>query len=264
MALITETWLNEDTWVLTSEQSRNQFHLGTSNQIGKRGGGLGLISRSYLKTRKIMEGNQKMFQHAKWKVETHDNSVTCIVIYRPPYSSKNQETVTKFLVKFTELLANILGSFSNVIVLGDFNVHINDENDNEAGIFDDTITAFGFNQHITFPTHWKGNIIYLAFIETCNSIKVKSCRPGPILSDHMVVDIVMAQASQPIQRKLIKYRKLKDINNDQLNRDLEVSDTDTGSIDDMVGDLESKLLQALNKHAPKITKTVTIRHRILW
>ena len=70
----------------------------------------------------------------------------------------------------------------------------------------------------------------------------------------MAVHIVMTQPSQPIQRKLIKYRKIKYIDINQLNRDLEVSDTVTGSLDDMVEDLESKLLQALNKHTPEITK----------
>ena len=43
---------------------------------------------------------------------------------------------------------------------------------------------------------------------------------------------------------------LKDIDINQLNRDLEVSDISTGSIDDMVENLESKLLHTLNKHAP--------------
>ena len=37
-----------------------------------------------------------------------------------------------------------------------------------------------------------------------------------------------------------------------------------GSIDDMVDQLESKLLQILNKHALEITKTVTVRHRLPW
>ena len=180
-----------------------------------------------------------MFQHAIWKVKTHSNSVTCIAIYRQPYSSTNQETVTKFLDKFKECLANILGSFSNMIALGDFNVHINDENDNEAGMFEDTLTALGFNQHVTFPTHWEGNILDLVFTDRYNSIKATLCRPGPIRSDHMVVDIAMAQPSQPIEKKLIKYRKLKEIDINQLNRDLEVPDTVTGSIDDMVEDLES-------------------------
>ena len=87
-----------------------------------------------------------------------------------------------------------------MIVMGDFNIHLNNENDNEAGIFVDTITALGFNQHVTFPTHWVGNILDLVFTETCNSIKVMSCRPGPILSNHTAVDIVMAQPSQSLQK----------------------------------------------------------------
>ena len=62
----------------------------------------------------------------------------------------------------------------------------------------------------------------------------------------------------------IKYRKLRDINIDQLNNDLEVSDIVNGPIDDMVDELESKLLQPLDKHAPEITKMVTVRHRLPW
>ena len=237
ITVITEMWLNEDTdkaWVLTSELNRNGFSLDTSNQIGKRGGSLAIISRPYLKTRKIMEGNQKTFQYAVWKVETHSNSVTCIAIYRPPYSLTNQETVTKFMDEFTVWLASILSSFSNMMILGDFNLHINDENDNEVGIFVDTMIALHFNQHVFFPTHRAGNILDLVFTETCNSIQVKSCRPGPILSDHRAVEIAVTQSTQYIQRKLIKYRKLRDIDIDQLNNELEVLDIVTDSIDDMV------------------------------
>ena len=193
IAVVTETWLNEDTdkaWVLPSELNRNGFNLDTSNQIGRRGGGLVIISRSYLKTRKIIEGNQKTFQYAVWKVKTHGNTVTCIAIYRPPYSATNQETVTKFMEEFTVWLASISGSFSNMIVLGDFNIHLNDENDNEAGIFVDTMIALGFNQHVSFPMHTAGNILDLVFTETCNSIKVKSCTPRSILSDHTGVEIL--------------------------------------------------------------------------
>ena len=157
--------------------------------------------------------------------------------------------------EFTVWLASISGSFSNMIVLGDFN----DENDNEAGIFVDTMIALGFNQHVSFPMHRAGNIL-----ETCNSIEVKSCRPGPIFSDHTAVEIVVTQLTQSIQRKLIKYRKLRDIDIDQLNNDLEVSDIVNGPIDNMVEELESKLLQALDKHTPEITKTVTVRHRLPW
>ena len=228
----------------------------------KKRRGLAIIPRSYLKTRKIIEGNQKTFQYAVSKVETHGNTLTCIVIYRPPYSATNQETVSKFVDEFTVWLASISGSFSNMIVLGDFNININDKNDNEAGIFVDTMIALCFNQHVSFPTHRAGNTLDLVFTETCNSIEVKSCTPGPILSDHTTVVIVVTKSTQYIQSKLIKYRKLRDININQLYNDLEVSDIINGPIDDMVDELESKLLQALDKHAPEITKTATVRHRL--
>ena len=196
IAVVTETWLNEETdkaWVLTSELNRNGFNLDTSYQIGRRGGGLAIISRSYLKTRKIIEGNQKTFQYAVLKVKTHGNMLTCIAIYRPPYSATNQETVSKFVDDFTVWLASISVSFSNMIVLGDFHIHINDENDNEAGIFVDTMIALGFNQHVSFPTHRAGNTLDLVYTETCNNIEVKSCTPGPILSDNTAVEIVVTQ-----------------------------------------------------------------------
>ena len=128
----------------------------------------------------------------------------------------------------------------------------------------DTLIALGFNQHVSLPMYRAGNILDLVFTETSNSIEVKSCKPGPILSDHTAVEIIVTQSTQYIQRKLIKYRKLRDIDINQLNSDLEVSNIVDGSIDDVVDDLESKLLQTLNKHAPEITKTVTVRHRLPW
>ena len=82
-----------------------------------------------------------------------------------------------------------------MMLLGDFNIYINDENDNEAGIFMDTMIVLGFNQHVSFPMHRAGNILDLVFTETCNSIEVKSCRPGPILSDHIGVEIVVTQST---------------------------------------------------------------------
>ena len=89
-----------------------------------------------------------------------------------------------------------------MIVLGDFNIHKKEENDNDAGIFVDTVTALGFSQHVIFPTHQVGNILDLIFTETCNSIKVKSCEPGPILSNHTAVVIVIAQPLQSYKESL--------------------------------------------------------------
>ena len=86
-----------------------------------------------------------------------------------------------------------------MMVLGDFNTHINDENDNEAGIFVDTVIALGFNQYVSFPMHRAGNILDLVFTETCNSIEVKSCRPGPIHYQHRQLHCSGQRRAKPLQ-----------------------------------------------------------------
>ena len=53
---------------------------------------------------------------------------------------------------------------------------------------------------------------------------------SPIFSDHTAIEIVVTQSIQCIQRRLIKYRKLKDININQFINDLEVSDITNGQL----------------------------------
>ena len=43
----------------------------------------------------------------------------------------------------SEWLADVLTNHNNIILAGDFNLHVNDENDTNASIFIDTIEAMG-------------------------------------------------------------------------------------------------------------------------
>ena len=51
------------------------------------------------------------------------------------------------------------------IILGDFNIHVNDESDVNAHNFMDIIMALGLEQHVNFPTHKAGNILDLVMTE---------------------------------------------------------------------------------------------------
>ena len=46
---------------------------------------------------------------------------------------------------------------TNVIILGDFNLHVNDPNDDIAKNFIETSQALTLEQHMKFPTHTSGN-----------------------------------------------------------------------------------------------------------
>ena len=92
-----------------------------------------------------------------------------------------------FIDDVTDHLITLLSTATNNIILGDFNMHINDINSNDACTFLDTLTALGLTQHVTMSTHVKGNILNLMFTEEISNIKLTFCQAGPFLSDHKLV-----------------------------------------------------------------------------
>ena len=64
-----------------------------------------------------------------------------------------------FINDITDHLMTLLSTGTNNIILGDFNMHINDINSNDACTFLDTFTALGLTQHVK-KTHMS-RVIYL-------------------------------------------------------------------------------------------------------
>ena len=71
-----------------------------------------------------------------------------VAIYRPLDLS-----LPWFLDDFTEFMVDIIADSSNIVVMGDFNIHVNCDDDPNAVIFSDTMKAIGLHQHVTGPTH---------------------------------------------------------------------------------------------------------------
>ena len=61
---------------------------------------------------------------------------------------------------FIDFVSTTLPSHSNNIYIGDFNLHISEE-ETDSIIFNDSIEAMGLHQHVDFPTHKSGNILDL-------------------------------------------------------------------------------------------------------
>ena len=133
-------------------------------------------------------------------------NITVTGIYHPP--AKNTITNRMFIDDITEHLISLLPNATNNIILGDFNMHINDRNSNDACIFKDTFTALGLTQHGTTSTHVKGKILDLIFTEETSSIKLTSCQAGSFLSDHKLVTAVLNIDKQPIEKKTLSVCKL--------------------------------------------------------
>ena len=56
--------------------------------------------------------------------------------------------------------------------MGDFNINTEELSNADTVIFNNTMQALGLNQHVTNPTHQKGNILDLIFTEEKSNIQV--------------------------------------------------------------------------------------------
>ena len=72
------------------------------------------------------------FEYAIWGLQHNGTKMTIIAIYRPPYSTMNQATIQSFFEEFTDWMATKSNEYSNIIVLGDFNIHINNDQDGKC------------------------------------------------------------------------------------------------------------------------------------
>ena len=186
IAVVTEMWLNSsDTdriWIMASEIGKGDYCLSSCPRMGCRGGGVALINRKNLESKLLSQGKLSTFQFGKWQVLVKHTCLMIVAVYRPPDLSN-----IMFLDDITEGMVDSLAEDINVIIAGDFNLHISNKNDDDAHNLLDTFTALGLDQHVGLPMHKLGNILDIIFTEGISDLSVISCKPTTFMSDHAVV-----------------------------------------------------------------------------
>jgi len=97
-------------------------------------------------------------------------------IYRPP------KYCASFLDDFTELLSIVCIDFDGLIIVGDFNIHVDNPEDRGAKELFCVIDNFGLTQHVKGPTHNRGHTLDLIVSKGLNISKVVVTDVA--LSDH--------------------------------------------------------------------------------
>ena len=213
--IFTETWLSENSddivWCVTSPLQNLGFRILTSNWKSRKGGGLAIVYREGLEVDLVQESELPSFQFAIWRIESGNQCVFAVSIYRPPYTTINQITDAQFATAFAEWIPNINMQYKNIIILGDFNIHINDSMDANASIFQDIMAATDLSQWVDFPTHKFGNTLDMVFTKCSSNIAVSSCIQGPLWSDHFAVELSLNIPKVPLKHQELQYWKIKSI-----------------------------------------------------
>ena len=260
--IFTETWLSENSddivWCVTSPLQNLGFRLLTSNWKSRRGGSLAIIYREGLEVDLVQEGEQPSFQFAIWRIESGNQCVFAVSIYRPPNTTINQITDAQFTTDFAEWIPNITMQYKNTIILGDFNIHINDRMDANASIFQDIMAATGLSQWVDFPSHKLGNTLDLVFTKCSSNIVVSSCTQGPLWSDHFAVEMSLNIPKVPLKCQELQYWEIKSIDAKLFGKAIDIQSLlNIDDFEELVSKFSGNLESTLDGMAPLKMKMVT-------
>ena len=260
--IFTETWLSENSddivWCVTSPLQNLGFRLLTSNWKSRRGGSLDIIYREGLEVDLVQEGEQPSFQFAIWRIESGNQCVFAVSIYRPPNTTINQITDAQFTTDFAEWIPNITMQYKNTIILGDFNIHINDRMDANASIFQDIMAATGLSQWVDFPSHKLGNTLDLVFTKCSSNIVVSSCTQGPLWSDHFAVEMSLNIPKVPLKCQELQYWEIKSIDAKLFGKAIDIQSLlNIDDFEELVSKFSGNLESTLDGMAPLKMKMVT-------
>ena len=228
------------------------------NREGKRGGGVALIICGNIKVQLIDDKNCRTFQYAKWLLTTSHNELTCIILYHAPYTNSSKLTNQDFCDEFTEWSTHMLADKDNLLLLGDFNIHINEENDNNVNNFRETMEALGMMQHVKFSMHKANHTIDHIYTELFSDIKVTGCEKGDLISDHHIIVFNTSIPKPKSTTTAISYRKLKKVNPADFAQKISLNTT-YPDLNSRIKALKDQLSKTLGELAPLTTKRLNAR-----
>ncbi|ELU14530.1 hypothetical protein CAPTEDRAFT_199482 [Capitella teleta] len=168
--VITETWLREGdvdnigVWDMTP----NGFsckHIPRSTP--KSGGGLALIHASSIATKPLRKILYNSFECFITSLTVRNTSICVVAVYRPPNCSQ-----PAFLSNFSDLLGNVIAEFSNIVIMGDFNINVASPSP-YADRLKTILYDFNFQQHVTDATHVNVHTIDLIMSLTHEHLSIK-------------------------------------------------------------------------------------------
>ena len=270
--LFAESWLKDDDDMEIGELQGNSFRYLSVPRKERQGGGVACLFKSNLNIKKIDLPRHKTFECMELNLSLNGKTITIVTVYRPEPSANNRYTLTEFFDEFTEFMAHYHMLKNEVIIVGDFNFHINKKDNANAKKFIDIIDMFNMVQHVNSPTHRDGNTLDLLI--TRIDTTVVDHLIGEQNSDHNnILFQINLNRPQPPKKK-IRFRKFKDININYFKLDLQNKfdllqpkssiDTHHAEYLDKLIDTYTSAKDVLNKHAPELERVVTVRNPTPW
>ena len=258
---VTETWLASQHNNVTAELRDSGYTIYHYNRDVKVGGGVALIFKSNFK---FVSGKTFSFENFECivvSIATQSfGKLNFVIVYR-----FCEIAPAHFLDEFYKFIESIFIDFKNVIILGDFNLHVNEQSSQTTTKFYDILSTFSLSQRIESGTHKLGNTLDLVIHNTCdttiNDIRIDFNNK----SDHAYIFFKVAHNVDFKSKKAITIRNFKNVNLEHFKSDLAlkvenlVSNID-GTFPEVLNDFNNLCNECVDKHVE--TKKVVVNGNV--
>ena len=191
-----------------------------------------------------------------------------IDVYRPPPSTDNALTVDLFFNEFFILMDEAITSNAELLIVGDFNFHVDVSDDGNSTGFSSPIADFNLKQHVRVSTHPHSHILDLEITRSDTDVSFLtnlSTLEQPI-SDHKPIRFNLNLEKPLKARKTIVSRRLKGLDINKLNDAIPHSGLldETPGLDSLLQMYDATLLGAFAKLAPLKSRTITLHPHAPW
>lgn len=201
--LLTETWQVPNDYFHLNLLTPSGYSYLAKPRLTSRGGGLAAVYRSNIPLNTIDLHVTLTFEYLVLKI-SGSSPLLVILLYRPPKSMSN------FFSELHELLTLTCAMSPSVILLGDFNIHIDSACADSRELIS-VFECFNLVQHVDFPPHLKGHTLDLVCTAGLRNVSVLGSQIG--LSDHLFIELNCVMPLPCLSAKsTITYRNHNSIN----------------------------------------------------
>ena len=238
--------------------------------------GAGLVYRSSLGIKEVDAGEKASFEFSEWIVTSPSlHNLSLVIIYCPPYSDEHRVSTNVFFKEFSNCLESILLPKEQLLITGDFNIHVDVVDNPDSLKLLDLLESVGLQQHVTQPTHVHGHTLDLIITRHSDQIVQDPPQTDRFISEHASLLCKLLHAKPAVTTNVVTYRKLKSVDLDSLKNDLaacglcqdqseELSHLTPEGVDALLHNYNSTLSRLINRHAPLKKKTLRARPRVPW
>lgn len=129
------------------------------------------------------------FEFSQWIVRSSPQNIRLVIAYRPPYSEEHRVPVNVhvFLTEFPEYLDSQLLCKEQLLITGDFNIHLDDPQDSDARKFSELLEGLGLEQQVDKPTHRDGRTLDLTMTRMSECLVSRTPIVDQFIPDHSAV-----------------------------------------------------------------------------